>query len=352
MSCKPNQFSDKRVVWKYKMLLRWKSFSAICYKFSKIYFFRLILISLITIFTIHKVQGVTCRFHHVSIVSGYTCVLIDQVVENGNDLLVVDGEHVPGFRNEHVTTVVALNSRVSIFPSLLFNHFPIVATSDFVSSNMTSFVRPIPNCAAMRSINLNGNRITLIPGGIFQGCAGTIQLLIRQNAVESVAVNAFTGLFSLRYLDLSGNLIARIHGGTSQSLSQLGDLWLNLNSFTSLEVNTFVGLPRLNHLTLSHNQLRYLNASSFAPLQQLRILNVAHNRIESIEREIFNETPNLQLIHLVGNICADDDYDLWIIDGNRIIPNLSRCFGSAGIKKVNLLIILILVLVPFANYLK
>lgn len=336
------------------MFCKWENyFSSFFFNF-KIFLllFRLILVSLLTTLTIHEAQSVTCQFTHDLSTFAYICELVDQVVENDSDLTIVSGEHLPGFRHEHVSVVITRNSRISIFPSLLFNHFPNVANANFESTNMTSFVRPLPNCRQMRFLNLNLNRLVNIPGGIFQDCMWTGTLSIQNSYVGTVSTNAFEGMTTLRFLDLSNNLISTLDGSSFKMLGHLRQLKLNNNSLRRFENGTFLGLNELEDFDLSFNQIIELVAGQFAPLRRMRTLNVGRNSIERIEREIFRVMPDLTLINLIGNVCADESVFLSIIPGHNIVPDLPQCFGSAGIKTVNALILVILVSISFVNKFK
>ncbi|XP_034019730.1 amphoterin-induced protein 1-like [Thalassophryne amazonica] len=103
-------------------------------------------------------------------------------------------------------------------------------------------------------------------------------------------------------LDLSHNAITVLPvGWVSQPFHRLATLILSQNYIGEIEVDAFAKMPHLLHLDLSSNQLMVLNSSIFHGLKELKELLLFGNQISRINPGTFTDLYSLQKVYLSGN---------------------------------------------------
>jgi Leucine-rich repeat (LRR) protein len=108
-------------------------------------------------------------------------------------------------------------------------------------------------------LHLEGNQITRLESGGFQGLSSLQTLYLEGNQIATIESGAFQGLGMLLGLDLRGHQITRIESGAFQGLTNLQGLDLSDNPITAIESGAFQGLTNLQKLFLSGNNIQKLN---------------------------------------------------------------------------------------------
>lgn len=189
------------------------------------------------------------------------------------------------------------------------------------NAKLTSF--PPLSIPELKSLSLEGNTITSIPVGAFNGIPNLEWINLGKNKLTSagIAPQVFKSLKHLSRLYLDGNLLQLVPADLPSTLQELK---INENKLREIEENSFQGLNNLLTLEMEDNVLSEGNVSPFAfnPLTQLTYLRLGrnhfrtipqglpssllelhleNNRIEEISDSIFNQTTNLNLISLRHN---------------------------------------------------
>ncbi|XP_029630054.1 extracellular matrix protein 2 [Salmo trutta] len=189
------------------------------------------------------------------------------------------------------------------------------------NAKLTNF--PPLNIPELKSLSLEGNSITTIPVGAFNGIPNLESINLGKNKLTTagIAPHTFKGLKYLSRLYLDNNLLEKV---LPDFPSTLQELKINENHLKGIEENSFQGLSDLLTLELEGNLLSEGNVDplAFRPLSQLSYLRLGRNHfrtipqglppsllevylennlIEEISDSVFNETTNLNVISLRHN---------------------------------------------------
>uniref|UniRef100_A0AAV2MIV3 Extracellular matrix protein 2 n=1 Tax=Knipowitschia caucasica TaxID=637954 RepID=A0AAV2MIV3_KNICA len=181
----------------------------------------------------------------------------------------------------------------------------------------------------LKSLSLEGNNISSVPAGAFNGIPNLEWINLKKNRLTSAGIHplAFTRLKFLTRLYLDGNLLEVVPSGFPQTLQELKinenhlqgiqeSSFKGLNSLVTLELEgnrlseggvahgAFRDLKELFYLRLGRNLFRAVPQGlppSLQVRQSLQELYLEHNLIEEISDTIFNQTQSLTLISLRNN---------------------------------------------------
>lgn len=148
---------------------------------------------------------------------------------------------------------------------------------------------------------LNGNQLTSIDSGVFEGLKNVRGLFLWNNELSSIERGAFNGPTSLEDLILSGNQISSIELGAFDDLSDLWNLTLSGNPLQTIESGLFGDLPDLEHLGLAATQLTAIDANAFDGMPSLRGLSLSENRLAAIDFVPLSGLSSLGFLDLSNN---------------------------------------------------
>ncbi|XP_027858676.1 extracellular matrix protein 2 [Xiphophorus couchianus] len=182
---------------------------------------------------------------------------------------------------------------------------------------------PPLNVPELKSLSLEGNNISSIPAGAFNGIPNLEWINLKKNKLTSAGIDpkVFMGLKMLRRLYLDENLLDVV---PSDLPSTLQELKINENKLRAIDENSFQDLSSLVILELEGNLLSEGNVDprAFAPLTHLSYLRLGRNHfrtvpqglpksllelylennlIEEISETVFNQTTNLNVVSLRHN---------------------------------------------------
>ncbi|XP_018600131.1 extracellular matrix protein 2 isoform X2 [Scleropages formosus] len=175
----------------------------------------------------------------------------------------------------------------------------------------------------LKELSLEGNAITTVPVGAFNGIPNLERINLGKNKLTSagLAPQAFKNLKRLQRLYLDGNLLEQIPTDLPPSLEELK---LNENKLHGIDEGILEDLTSLVTLELEGNMLSEgtVDPSAFHSLRQLSYLRLGRNHfrtipqglppalleiylennlIEEISETAFNQTTNLNIVVLRNN---------------------------------------------------
>ncbi|KAM6927738.1 extracellular matrix protein 2 [Xenentodon cancila] len=189
------------------------------------------------------------------------------------------------------------------------------------NAKLTHF--PALSIPELKSLSLEGNDISSIPAGAFNGIPNLEWINLNKNKLASDGIDAkvFTGLKMLQRLYLDGNLLDAVPSDLPPTLQELK---ISENKLRGIDENSFRDLSSLVILELEGNLLSEGNVDplALAPLTQLSYLRLGRNHfrtvpqglpksllelylennlIEEISDTAFNQTSNLNVVSLRHN---------------------------------------------------
>ncbi|KAG8128245.1 hypothetical protein E2320_015111 [Naja naja] len=177
---------------------------------------------------------------------------------------------------------------------------------------------PIIRDEELTSIELDGNDITEIPDGVFNGIPNLERIDLRKNKITSSSIGpqAFKNLKNLERLYMDGNTLVSIPHGLPSSLEELK---INENEIHVINEDSFQGLKKLLILELESNKLSEANVSplAFQPLKSLSYLRLGRNQFRTIPQGLPHSIEELYLdnnhIEEISEICFNHTKNLNII---------------------------------------
>lgn len=157
------------------------------------------------------------------------------------------------------------------------------------------------NLKHLKELSLFGNDIPEIEANVFVSLSNLTSLFLYENQLNKIDCNAFKGLKNLEKLWLSDNKISEIEEKTFESLSNLKELWLDSNKLRLIDSNAFKGLGKLERLRLNNNRIVDIDCDAFEGLSNLEMLWLDNNRLAEIDRKCFEPLKSIEVICLYEN---------------------------------------------------
>lgn len=145
---------------------------------------------------------------------------------------------------------------------------------------------------AVKTLNLNYNKLSVIPPGLFEKMHHVDNLYLGFNQIESLEPGALSGLHSMQFLYLQYNRFKELTDDMFQGANDNDNLvGINLegNQISNLAKGCLNGMRGIKGLYLAGNEIEVVRADYFAGLVdleseegQLTFLELRNNRIENI----------------------------------------------------------------------
>jgi len=219
---------------------------------------------------------------------------------NDNSITSLQGGVFDGLESLH-----SLNLRVNLLKSLqdgVFNGLKSLRYL-YLSSNRISDIglHVFSDPSSLRNlltIKLNNNLLKSLHDVVFDGLKSLRSLHLSRNRISDIGLRVFSTLSNLRNLreiNLNGNLLTSLHDGLFDGLNSLGYLYLSGNRISDIDLRVFSNRPNaqhhLGHIDLSDNLLAslepwpLLRGMSEWPAWKAQI-NVSNNFIYKFTNEI------------------------------------------------------------------
>lgn len=234
----------------------------------------------------------------------YQCEITHTNFTHGDALVVIDGQHKPGYGDRNVDDLtVSTGVNFSEFPDAFFDKFYNVKHVFMEKIGLVKFgENSFRSSGQMEKLRLGKNQLKEIPDRGFKTCRNLNTLELQNNKISALGDDAFFGLRILSSLDLSNNELKEIGSETFRPLGSLLDLNLDRNYLRAIHPQAFDNLKSLLNLRLSGNRLSAKSIGQvFKNLSSLSALSLDENFIESISYATFEGLTGLKLLNLGGN---------------------------------------------------
>ncbi|KAG5674279.1 hypothetical protein PVAND_004258 [Polypedilum vanderplanki] len=247
-------------------------------------------------------------------------------------LVLSDSRHLkelPSFEGcASLETLRVDHADLSQIPEALCTHSPRLKSLE-LKFNKLRHVPNLKQCYELRLLNLASNKISSLHNKPFENLSQLHDLLIPYNQIETIPLDAFSGLKRLQTLDLEGNNINFIHEQAFSSFTQLEDLNLGENIFPTLPTD---GLQRLLHLkTFNNPRLRIFPPIEAFPRIRTLVLSYAYHccaflPLLTSNRKVIGSPYKEEVF-----FPTDEKFDMsmWNNSINDIWPDLNINFTSA-----------------------
>lgn len=139
---------------------------------------------------------------------GYTCELKEI---NGTIVSVFDGDHLNGFRNEDVKTVIFTNSTLSNIPKGVVEKFNFVERIIAKNSKIDLVDgKTIENCGNIKHVDLRENDISFVSDEAFEDCENLTSINLSSNQISVLPARLFNKNLNLESIFFDHNVISRI----------------------------------------------------------------------------------------------------------------------------------------------
>lgn len=321
----------------------------------------LVLILVLILLIRNQVLASNCFCSYKEGVNGcdYSCELNGVLVNIPGDILVFEGEHLPGFLDIDVKCVIAgVNSKMTESHAVeILEKFPYLEQLKLNEMSIRNLTKPLNECTKLRTFDATKNSIQAIPEKMFSDCGNLEEINLAENQIDDIAQNSFSGLsklknlnlknnkidnidglfiaiINLEYINLQSNLLSNLPDKSSGfgTLNKLNELLLGYNSLKEVKSEYFGGLVNLVRLELHNNRIRSIDNRAFEALTNLRYLRInnnmisvlssweflnlksleefdtSNNRVEAISIDLFENIPKLKAINALNNICINKNF--------------------------------------------
>ena len=233
---------------------------------------------------------------------------LTSIVLSGNNLANLDKETFKS--NGLVLTINLDDNALTTLHADIFQHNTALRVL-FLSRNELTEIngRWFRNLSDLRLLTMRGNMIaslqanafaTTSDGRTYTGPTQLNQIILRDNAIETIHRDAFKGI-NLGQLSLNDNNIANLPRGIFDSMPRLQTLHLYNNQISHIEAGAFDKQTNLEALRLDQNQLRSIEPGTFKNLSSLTFLRLDQNQINAIGADEFANLRRLRFLYLNNN---------------------------------------------------
>ncbi|XP_066579957.1 asporin [Amia ocellicauda] len=184
----------------------------------------------------------------------------DQLFADNSDLLFLDLGH-NRLKNKGIDAIS-------------FRHMAKLENLNLERNFLTQVPKHIPR--ALKTLNLEGNRISSVSKSVFLKLANLEQLGLSKNKIAKVAAGAFKGLSALHLLDVSHNNLLEV---PRQLPATLHSIALNYNQIRLIPLDSFCGHSFsqsnlvLVHLENNHIDMGEIDSHAFRCLRGFQIVH-------------------------------------------------------------------------------
>lgn len=217
--------------------------------------------------------------------------------------VTIAGEHLPGFDDDDVSSVIINTSNTPFMIPQIFTSFPNVHYLSIRNSNLESII--VPDTVQLQTLFLSNNNISRLESGTLNGQRSLTSLTIQNDEIEVIEENAFDGLEQLEILNLRRNKISRILPGTFDRLTKLRTLDMDRNQLTRID-DLFSNTQMFN-LFMEHNQINEVSPQFLNTIQNsLDYVNFSNNRCINLSVFVRDEVSGLETLSNALKPCFEN----------------------------------------------
>ncbi|CAH2083536.1 unnamed protein product [Euphydryas editha] len=240
-------------------------------------------------------ESLACPLRVVGAI-GTTLVKLDGVVGN------LEAVHLEGLNGVTKFRMYDVDENTTSVPYSALSLLPNLKSFIMKKAFLDLKSEPSDILSELTTLELAQGRIKSIPKGAFKNTPEIQTLLLFDNKIEYLHVDAFEGLTKLVNLSLNKNLISHLPGGLFKHTPNIGRLDLYANKLLGLSDDLFTGLQKLEQIFIFDNNAPLkLENQTFSNLPSLYNLKLYRSFIEHIPAELFVNTTNLKTLSLQGN---------------------------------------------------
>lgn len=238
---------------------------------------------------------------------GYTCALTILNPNGLNNFNGISGTHLAGKTDLDVIAIMfyKTGSNSTNFPSIICQKFPNllrIVLNSFGLQSIDDY--SFRSCKNLQYIQLRHNKINIIHENSFQNNPELLDIYLENNQISVIPEKLLLNLPKLKGLDFGRNKISSITPNIFNELISLEHLFLNENLLSDLPLNVFSSLKNMTLIYLYGNKFEIIHAYPFGVLPKLKSASLHSNKIYAIDEKFIDNT-SINLIQMVGNICAD-----------------------------------------------
>lgn len=188
-----------------------------------------------------------------------------------------------------------------------------------LSADLQEVKRPLENTDLMW-INFNNNKLSGLPDDFLMGAAVKIEgtnpdddiftnfigdLKLANNRIKKIPEGFLKETLFLRALDLRNNQIETLPADLFTGQEELVKIKLTGNQIKELPKGIFSNIEPLRNIYLDKNKIASLDDDTFSGDNQLEEIRLAHNELADISTKVFENLPGLKTVTLNGNPLAD-----------------------------------------------
>lgn len=129
----------------------------------------------------------------------YFCSLNNANIQAETDVLVIGGDHIPGYNDSNVTYLdIDVSSTVRVLNNEIFARFQNLETLAIASVELEKFSdRAFGSCSELTELIIGQNPLPTLQARVFSNCTKLEFLLILSSALSDISQEAFHGLYNL-----------------------------------------------------------------------------------------------------------------------------------------------------------
>ncbi|XP_024085373.1 chaoptin-like [Cimex lectularius] len=225
-----------------------------------------------------------------------------------NQIMEINEDDFYGLEN--LRTLLLMNNRIIELHAHTFRQMPNLRELS-LSFNKISAVDPdafIDMETTLESLEVSfGLYQEEFPEEVLKPLKSLIWLALDNNSLRSVTQSALYSFRNLQYLNLEGNRLSHIPIGIFHPSihRDLRDIRLSFNHLISVDPHMFSGLPEVQSIVLSGNQINTIKTNAFRSLPSKLSVILSDNKISTISPRAFNDIATLVRLDLQSNELQD-----------------------------------------------
>jgi Leucine-rich repeat (LRR) protein len=172
----------------------------------------------------------------------------------GNESFDIIGDHLSGFNDDNVQSILSADSTFDVFPMELFDKFKNLVEIDFDQRNVRHLSVPFRNCEKLRVIKMRGNKIEKL-SKVFDNCADLVLMFFERNQILTIEAGILENQGNLQMFYVYNNKFQNLPEDIFKNTLNLLYFYAGNNQITEITKNHFNHLKKVTHIWLDRNNL-------------------------------------------------------------------------------------------------